>query len=150
MSDIRIHEPGAGEWIMGRLGALFTPKQDQSFSSHDGDRILGGFVLSHFIGGSITVHMAAQDKRWCSRDLLWLIFHYAFEQLGCHKMLTPLASDMHDVISMDIRAGWQLEAIIHDAYAPGVHMMILGMTKESCKWLKHKPRVWVPRNKEAA
>jgi hypothetical protein len=150
MSDIRIDEPGAGEWIMSRVNGVFTPGSDHSFSSHDGDKILGGFVLTYFIGGSITVHMASQDKRWCSRDLLWLVFHYAFEQLGCYKMLTPLASDMHEVIDMDMRAGWVFETIIRDAYAPGKHMLILGMTKEICPWLKHKPKSWVPRNKEAA
>jgi len=61
-------------------------------------------VLSFFIGGSMTVHVAAQNKRWCSRDLLWLIFHYAFEQLGCHKLLTPLPSDNYPIIEMDMRA----------------------------------------------
>jgi hypothetical protein len=150
MKDIRINEPGVGEWIMSRLDSVFTPKQDNVFSSHDGDRILGGFVLTHFIGGSITVHMAAQDKRWCSRDLLWLVFHYAFEQLGCHKMLSPVPSSKPNVIDMDIRGGWTVEAVIQDAYAPGVHMFILGMTREACPWLKHTPKVWVPRNKEAA
>jgi len=148
--DIRINEPGAGEWVMEQLHAHFTPKWDNSFTSHDGDRILGGFVLTHFLGNSVTVHMAAQDKRWCSRDLLWLTFHYGFEQLGCHKMLTPLPSDRHDIIAMDMRAGWGLEAVVRDAYKPGVHMLILGMTKATCPWLKHEPRIWVPRNVKAA
>ena len=147
--DIRINEPGAGDWIMGQLNTHFTPGWDNSFSSHEGDRILGGFVLTNFIGGSITVHMASQDKRWCSRDLLWLIFHYGFDQLGVHKMLTPLPSDNHAVIAMDMRAGWGLEAVVRDVYSPGVHMLILGMTKETCPWLKHQPRVWVPRNVKA-
>jgi hypothetical protein len=151
MTDLRINEPGAGEWVMARLNAVFTPKQDNVFSSYDSDgNIMGGFVLSHFIGGSITVHMAAQDKHWCSRDLLWIIFHYAFEQLGCYKMLTPLSSKMHDVIAMDLRAGWVLEAVVRDAYAPGEHMLILGMTKEACRWLNYKPKHWVPGKQEAA
>ena len=148
MTDIRIDEPGAGEWVMSQLGAHFTPVWDHSFTTHEGDKLLGGFVLSHYIGGSITCHMASQDPRWCSRDLMWLIFDYAFHQLHCHKMLVALASDEHKIIEMDMRAGWQLEAVIRDAFAPGKHMLILGMTEATCPWLKHKPRAWVPRVKE--
>jgi hypothetical protein len=148
--DIRINEPGAGEWIARQLGTHFTPGWDNSFSSHDGDRILGGFIATHFLGGSMTCHMASQDKRWCSKDLLWLLFHYGFEQLGVHKMLTTLPSNQYDVIAMDMRAGWGLEAVVRDAYAPGVHMMILGMTRDTCPWLKYEPRIWVPRNAKAA
>jgi hypothetical protein len=150
MRRILIDEPGAGEWIMGQLSGVFHPQYDHSFSTHRDDRILGGFVMSHFIGGSMSVHMAAQDKHWCSRELLWLVFHYGFEQLGCFKMLTPLASDMHDVIRMDMRAGWALEAIVRDAYAPGKHMLILSMTKETCPWLKYKPKQWAPGRRDAA
>jgi hypothetical protein len=150
MHDIRINEPGAGQWIMGRLGGKFTPGFDNSFSSHEGDRILGGFVLTAFLGGSMTAHMAAQDTRWCSRELLWLVFHYGFEQAGVYKMLTPLPSDDHKIIAMDMRAGWQLEATIRDAYGLGRHMLILSMTKETCPWLRYKSKLWVPANKEAA
>lgn len=154
MTEIRINAPGAGEWIMGQLGGIFTPKLDNTFSSHDGDRILGGFVLTWFLGGSLTVHMASQDKHWCSRELLWLVFHYAFEQLGVHKMLTPLSSQQHEIIAMDMRAGWGLEATIRDAYEPGHHMLILSMTKDTCPWLRYKPKRWQslsdPLNKKAA
>ena len=148
--DLRIDDPGAGTWIMDRVGGPFNERWDHSFSSHDGDRILGGFVVCCFMGNSMTVHMAGQDKRWCSKDLLWLMFHYAFEQCGCHKMLTPLPSNRYDAIAMDMRAGWGLEACVYDAYAPGVHMLILGMTRDQCPWLKYKPRVWMPRNARAA
>lgn len=147
--DIRIDEPGAGQWVMDRCGGAFSPLHDHSFTTHRDGQIIGGFVLCQYLGNSITVHMAGDDKFWCSRDLLWLIFHYAFEQLGCYKALAPLRSDQHRVIAMDTRAGWNLEAVVRDAYAPGVHMLILGMTKASCPWLKHTPRSWVPRVKAA-
>jgi hypothetical protein len=144
MREIRINAPGAGEWIMERLGGIFTAKLDHSFSTHDGDRILGGFVVTWFLGGSLTVHMASQDPHWCTRELLWMIFHFAFEQLGVYKMITPIASDNASVASMDMRAGWNLEAVIKDAYKPGVHMLILTMTKVDCPWLDYKPKQWKP------
>jgi RimJ/RimL family protein N-acetyltransferase len=151
MKDIRINSPGAGDWIMGHLHAgKFTPGWDNSFSSHEGDRILGGIVLTCYLGGSMTAHMASQDKRWFSRELAWLTFHYAFEQLGIHKMLAALESDNHKILAMDMRGGWQLEATIRDAYGLGRHMLILSMTKDTCPWLRYKSKLWQPLNREAA
>lgn len=143
MSDIRIDAPGAGDWIMSRVNGRFDSAVDHSFSSHDGSgAVLGGFVLCQYLGHSMTIHMAGDDAQWCSRELLWLPFHYAFTQLGCGKMLAPVRSDNYDALSMDLRAGWELETVIHDVYAPGVHMMVLSMVKATCPWLDYTPKQW--------
>lgn len=145
MSDIRIDAPGAGEWVMQRAEGYFRDGWDHAFTSHRGDKILGGIVLSGYLGGSIAVHMAAEDRRWCSRDLLWLAFHYAFEQLQCIKVLAPLRSDNYKALEINLRSGWQIEAVLRDAF-PGAHMLVLSMTKDACPWLDYSPRAW----KEAA
>lgn len=141
MVDIRIDAPGSGAWIMERAEGYFRDGYDHAFSSHDGDRILGGFALVGYLGASMTVHMAGDDPRWFSRDLAWLTFHYAFEQLGVRKLLAPVRSDNYPVMALNLRAGWQIETVIRDAF-PDSHMVILSMTKPTCPWLNHKPRVW--------
>lgn len=141
MVDIRIDAPGAGAWIMERAEGYFREGWDHAFSSHDGDRILGGFALVGYLGDSMTIHMGSDDPRWCSRELLWLAFDYAFNQVGCRKLLAPVRSDDHKVIALNLRAGWQIEAVIRDVF-PGAHMFVLGMTRGTCPWLKHRPRQW--------
>lgn len=150
MRDIRIDEPGAGQWVMDRVGGAFNHAVDHSFTSHDGDHIIGGFALSHYTGASMSVHMAGEDKHWCSKDLLWLVFHYAFVQLGCIKLLAPVRSDNFSAISMDLRAGWHLETVIRDVYEHGVHMLVLTMTEKTCPWLAHEPKAWRANNRRAA
>jgi hypothetical protein len=151
MREIRINAPGAGDWVMSRVGGRrFTPGHDNSFTTHRDGEILGGFVLCDYIGGSLTVHMAGDDKRWCSKELLWLVFHYAFEQVGCTKMIAPLPSNDPKVLAMDMRAGWQLETAVTDVYGPGIHMMVLTMTKDECPWLKYTPRYWRPGRENLA
>jgi RimJ/RimL family protein N-acetyltransferase len=150
---ILIDEPGAGQWIMDRCEGVFRPGMDHSFSSHDTDKdnkILGGFVLNQYLGASMSVHMAGDDKHWCNRELLWLVFDYAFNQLGCTKMLAPVQSDNYAAISQDLRAGWHLETVIRDVYAPGIHMMVLAMAKDDCPWLDYKPKTWVSNAKRKA
>jgi hypothetical protein len=80
--------------------------------------------------------MAGQDKRWCSRDLLWMIFDYAFNQCLARQMLTPVSTGNPNALEMDLRAGWKLIGMIPNAYSDG-HMAILSMDRDACKWLKH-------------
>lgn len=143
MTDVRIDAPGAGQWVMDRLGGVFTPGFDHSFTRHAEDgSVRGGIILSNYVGGSITAHMAGADKRWFNRELAWLVFDYAFNQLGVHKMLAPISSKNSRILAIDMRGGWTLEAVVQDAYAVGEHMMILTMTKATCPWLRYQPKQW--------
>lgn len=126
---------------MDRAQGYFRDGWDHSFSTHEGDRILGGFALVGYIGASMTVHMAAEDPHWFSRDLAWLAFHYAFEQLQLRKLLAAVRSDNYIAIALDMRAGWKLETIITEAF-PDAHMIVLSMTREDCPWLDYSPRQW--------
>lgn len=139
MKSIRINAPGDGDWIMERVQSVFRPGIDQVIMAHDGDTRAGGFVLNNYLGASIAVHMAG-DKGWCSRDLLWMMFDYVFNQLHAAKLIAPCASDNHAVVSMDLRVGFTLEATIHDAYGPGRHLLALTMTRDKCRWLSVKSR----------
>jgi hypothetical protein len=141
--EIFFDAPGAGEWVMSRVQGYFTPGHDHSFTTHRDGEILGGFVLCDYFGNSITVHMAGEDKFWCSRDLLWFVFDYGFNHCKCNKMLAPVRSDNTVALALDTRAGWQVEAVLKDIYAPGTHMVVLAMTKDACPWLNHQPRVLV-------
>jgi hypothetical protein len=140
--DIRIDEPGAGEWIMDRVTGVFTPGWDHSFSSHRDGEIRGGFVVCHYLGASATMHMAGVDDNWVSRELLWLAFSYPFDQLGLRKLLAPVRSDNYSSLSLDLRAGWRIEGLIRDAYPGSTHMFLLTMTKDTCPWLDYKPVHW--------
>lgn len=138
--EIKIDAPGGGEWVMSRVKGTFTPGLDHSFTTHDGDRIVGGIVVCAYFGNSMAAHMAGEDKHWFSRELAWLVFDYAFNQVGCHKMVAGIRSDNHRAIAIDIRGGWRYETVIKDLYEPGVDMVVLGMTPATCPWLNYKPK----------
>jgi RimJ/RimL family protein N-acetyltransferase len=140
---VQIDAPGAGDWIMEHAGGCFNPACDHAFSSHrDDGTILGGIVLADYMGNSWSAHMGAEDSRWFSRELAWLVFDYAFNQCGCHKLVGPVRSDNHLALATDLRGGWHLEAVIRDLVAPGVHLMVLTMTRDQCPWLNYQPKTW--------
>jgi RimJ/RimL family protein N-acetyltransferase len=147
--SVRIDEPGAGAWIMERVGGFFSEGRDHAFSSHRGDQMLGGIALTDYLGGSMAMHMAGEDTRWFTRELAWLAFHYAFEQLGCHKVFGPVQSDNYRALATNLRGGWTIEAVLRGAFGDA-DMVVLSMTKDSCPWLNYVSREWRPALKEVA
>lgn len=142
--EIRIDAPGAGEWIMEQVGGVFRPEYDHSIASYRDGKLLGGFVLAAYMGNSIAVHDAACDPRWCSRELMWMLCHYVFRQLNCKKLIAPVPSDNTHALELNFRAGFRLEAIIKDALAPGLHLLLLTMEATSCRWLDILPQQYFP------
>lgn len=142
MREIRIDAEGAGAWIMERVEGMFYDGIDHAFSTHQDGRLLGGFALTGYMGVAMTIHMAACDSRWFSRELAWLVFDYAFNQLKIRKLVAPVRSDNYHSLMLCRRAGWQTEAVLRDLYTDGVHMILLTMTRPQCRWLDYRPRRW--------
>jgi hypothetical protein len=144
--EIRINEPGAGDWIMDQCEGVFRPGLDHSIATFEGEEIQGGFVFCQYLGRSIAVHNGGSHPRWCSRDLLWMCFHYAFRQLGCGKLIAPTASDNYRALAINLRAGFYPETIVRDAFARGRHLIVLTMEAGGCRWLRDiTPQSWEPR-----
>lgn len=139
--EIRIDEPGAGEWIMTRAGGFFTPECDHSIANYRSGELVGGFAITAFLGVSATIHMAGDDPHWCSRDLMWMTFHYCFEQLGLRKVLALVRSNNYVAMSEDLRAGYTVETIITDVF-PDAHLVVLSMRREDCRWLRIRPKLY--------
>ena len=143
MPEIKIDEPGAGEWIMERAGGSFDATC-HSIARYSDGRILGGFVVSGMRGRTVEISTAGEKPGWCSKELLWMVFHYVFKQLNCTKATALVRSDNHRAMSVDMAAGFKLEAIIRDVFDPGVHLMILSMGVADCKYLAIIPRSYLP------
>jgi L-amino acid N-acyltransferase YncA len=105
-------------------------------------------VFTGYLGSTITLHMAGVEDNWATRDFLWMVFHYAFVQLGCRKVLGLVAANNHRARSIDTRLGFREAARIYDVYPDGAALLILEMDKMACKWLKLVPKHY--RSKELA
>ena len=133
---ILINAPGAGERIMEICnGPIFRPDVDHSIASFDDGRFLGGFVICGYLGNSLAIHDGGADPRWCSRDMLAMLFDYVFRQLQCRVAYAPVSTDNPHAMSLNLRAGWRWGHVLEDAVAPGVHVVLLEMRPEYCKWL---------------
>ena len=129
-----------GRRIAGAIPRMFNPNVDPVISRTDEEgKLLGGGIYDGFTGTCIFIHQAGFSKRWMSRDLLWVAFDYPFNQLGCYKVCGTIPSTNPELLDINLRLGFTIEAMIGGAY-PGGDMLVLSMTREACPWLKLKPR----------
>jgi hypothetical protein len=139
--SLRVNWPGAGDWVMARVGGVFNDKTDHCVSCHGYEgETLGGVVFTGFLYGSIILHMAGNETHWASRDFLWMVYDYAFNQLGVRKCVGLVASNNSRALSIDLRMGFRIEAKLTDMLADGGDLMILTLKKADCKWLRITPR----------
>ncbi len=56
----------------------------------EGAEIIGAVIFNNFdpVGGTVELSAAADSARWLSRPVLFDVFSYAFDQLGCQAVVT--------------------------------------------------------------
>lgn len=127
-----------GQVIADAIPRCFNREKDVVISNVRDGKLLGGAILDGYTGPCIFIHQAGFDKRWLSKDMLWVIFDYAFNQLGCSKVAGTIPSTRTQLLAFNVRLGFKVEAVIKDAY-PGADMLVISMTRDECPWLKIKP-----------
>ena len=71
--------------------------------------------------------------------MLWCIFDYAFNQLGCKKVFGQVPEHNAKALEIDLKLGFKIVARIDDVFPEGA-CLVLAMSPEDCRWLKIKPR----------
>lgn len=102
--------------------------------------IVAGVWFEGFNGANINMHVAAvPGKRWMTRDFLWYVFHYAFEQCGVKRITGLVEENNYDARKFDEHIGFELETRLKDA-SPHGDLLVYVMRKENCRWLNIRRR----------
>ena len=126
-----------GAWIMARAGGVYNPGTDRCFAlCNEQGETLGGAVFTRFLGNSVAIHIAGNETGWCTRRFIGMVFHFAFEALGCGKLIAFVSSSNRRAISVVLRMGFRLEARLTEAYDKDQDLLVLTMAREGCKWLE--------------
>lgn len=104
--------------------------------------VLGGVTYDGFTGGCIFIHQAGFSKRWLAGNMLWIAFDYPFNQLKVSKVACTINSNRQELLDLNLRLGFKEEARIRGAYGDGGDMIVLTMSREECRWLKMKPKLY--------
>jgi RimJ/RimL family protein N-acetyltransferase len=103
------------------------------------DRLIAGVVYCDYSGTNINMHVAAEGKRWMTREYLHFCFAYPFWQLKV-KRVTGLVSEGNKVArKFNEHLGFRLETSLADAEPDGA-LLVYVMYERDCRWLALKDR----------
>lgn len=119
----------------------FRENFDRVISVTSGGKLLGGVTYDGFLHRSVQMHVASFSPKWLTREMLWLVFDYPFNQLKVERVFGPVASTNKKAIAFDEKIGFTEHTRLVGA-VPGGDLIIFSMERADCKWLKIKPRLF--------
>ncbi len=128
-----------GAKIAAAIPRAFDGPNSHVISRTENGKLLGGVFYESCTGPMIFAHQASFSKHWLCRDLLWVMFHYPFVQLGCNKICGTIPSSNADLLQFNLKLGFTIETSVKGAYPDG-DMLIMSMLRNECRWLNVKPR----------
>lgn len=101
-------------------------------------KIVAGVVYERCNGAHIEASIAAiPGSGWADRRTLFRLFAYPFLQLGLEAITVLVAQSNLVSLNLATKLGFQPIAIIPFAAQGGQPMIILQMTRNQCRWLRH-------------
>ena len=125
-----------GPWLAEKLDTRWFPGRGSIIGLGDPEvgKPAAAAWFESYNGASIMCHFATDGKSRLTREFLWFISYYPFEQLKVQKVISPVESSNLASIKWVERFGFILEATLKDA-APKGDLLIYTIVKDQCKWL---------------
>jgi len=115
-------------------------RQDVSIATVDDMGVLGGVLFKEWTGESFRLSAVGFDRGWLTRELLWCVFDYAFNQCGAKRVWTGTPDGNDQALRLNEHLGFKETVRVPGMY-PGNRCVILRMLERSdCRWLKLKSR----------
>lgn len=122
---------------MSRMLGLMVNPNDITFSVWKGENLLGGVIYSRYTHAAIFMHIIGLQQGWATKKLLWMAFHYPFEQLMVDRIFGLVASNNLKPLAFFEKLGFSVVTSIPKVY-PFADEVVLVMERENCRWLTLK------------
>jgi hypothetical protein len=82
------HDLAVARWVASQIWFCRERGFDENSTAigvMDGDKAVGGFVFHDYAPefGVIEISFAGTDRRWLTRPVIWAMFSYVFNDIGC-------------------------------------------------------------------
>lgn len=140
MDLILFNQPGHGDALADVIGMRFNERTNSLITRVRDGVLVGGVIYDNYTHESIAAHIAGWEEHWLSRDLLWVIFDYPFNQMGVKRIFANVAENNRQALAFDRKLGFRDVARIEGVYKDNVAAVIMRMDRDECRWLNLKPR----------
>ena len=125
------------KWIWKRVGRETPFEQFYAIGVERKGRLIAGVVFDSFASKTrCSMHCAGVEPNWCTRELLYHSFNYAFNVAECKVIINTVSSSNQSSIKFTKHIGFkQVGKPIKNGATDG-DLVILAMHKKDCKWLK--------------
>ena len=128
------------EWVARHTGEFGNYGAAVGFGIDDGVELIAGVVFNDYNGVNMNMHVASDDsKRWMTRELLWLVFDYAFNQAKVERITGLVGEKNWQARKFDEHIGFTQETTLARAHPDG-RLIVYRMFREDCRWLKIRSR----------
>lgn len=111
--------------------------QGNVLAFHDSSGLKVVFIYNRCSPPDICIHVVARENAlWCHKDILWHVFNYPFGQLALGRVTVPVLDDNEASKRMIKALGFVYEGTLRRAGPDGQHILLYGMLKSECHWLK--------------
>lgn len=99
--------------------------------------LIGGVVFTDLCrNDNVWINIFANDRHWCCRRILQVIFGIAFELWGCRRINALIDVDNPNSFSLAEGVGFVCEGKMRQYRKIDKDVYVLGMLKNECKFLK--------------
>jgi RimJ/RimL family protein N-acetyltransferase len=140
LDHILFNSPAYGEEIAHLVGTELPPKSASIARVRMGTLLGGAVYYNKFGTTSISAHIAGKEEHWLTRDLLWCMFDYPFNQLGVQRIFGFVAEDNPRAVRFNLKLGFRFASVIDGMFKNDVACAVMRLDREDCRWLKLTPR----------
>lgn len=127
-----------GRWVTEKAQGTWTPLCRAIGWMRNGE-LVAGIMYDSFTGASIAMHSRVDNPHKVSREWLWAIFDYPFNQLGCKRVTGLVSSANVRAQETNEHLGWKRETVLKDYFLDGDGIVYV-MRAEDCRWLRFRQK----------
>lgn len=123
------------EWVAKKTNEFGNFGAAIGFGIESDGELIAGVVFNEYNGANMNIHVASDgSKRWMTKELLWMVFDYAFNQAKV-KRLTGLVGEKNlDSQRFNKNLGFTVEARLAGAHPDG-DMLVYRLWRHECRFL---------------
>lgn len=123
-----------GEFLKKHEAWLGASQYEAIGLEENGELIAGVVYDSYEENARIASYCAGVGKRWLTREFLWAMFDYPFNQLNVNAVINTVSTDNKESMRFTEHLGFKEVARIEGGASDG-DLIIYVLYKKDCKWI---------------